>query len=100
MWGWKTVERRIATGVTLDQARQVIRDHGFSEQVVNPGHVLCRRGGEQLTRKAENFPLELAIAEADSGLFLQLRYNGFVLFDTGDLETLASEMVERITGVR
>ncbi len=99
MWGWKAVDRHITAGVTLDQARQLIRERGFSENVVNPGYVIFKREGTQFTFKGERFPLELVIAQADSGLFLQLRYDTFVLFDDEDLEKLADDIVEGIAGV-
>ena len=41
-------------------------------------------------------PLELAIAEADTGLFLQIRYDTFVLADTGDLQRVADDLAAKL----
>ena len=40
--------------------------------------------------------MELAIAKSDRGLFIQLRYEHFVLFDTGDLKSVADEIAEAL----
>ncbi|OMQ16529.1 hypothetical protein A7K94_0201855 [Modestobacter sp. VKM Ac-2676] len=54
--------------------------------------VLLHRSGTQLTLRGAEFPLELALAEGGEGLFLQLRYDTFVLADTGDLDRLADDL--------
>lgn len=96
MWGWKTVERQLSPSVSLDEARDILIREGFSEHVKNPSHVIMRRSGTQLAVSGEKFPIELVIAEAESGLFLQLRYDTFVLFDTGDLGQLADSLAEKL----
>ncbi len=92
MWGWKTVERQVNPSVSIDEARNIAVQNGFAEHIKNPSHVVLKRSGTQLTTSGEKIPLELAIAEADEGLFLQLRYDTFVLFDTGDLDKLADDL--------
>jgi len=47
--------------------------------------------------KGEAIPIELVLAEARQGLFIQLRYNTFALFDTGDLGRLADALAERLS---
>ena len=96
MWGWKTVERRINPSVSFDEARDIAVENGFAEHIKNPTHVVLKRSGTQLTASAEKIPLELAIAEADEGLFLQLRYDTFVLGDTGDLGKLADDLAAKL----
>lgn len=96
MWGWKTVGRQVSPSVSLDEACDILRREGFSEHVKNPGHVIMKRSGTSLTVFGEEIPIELAIAEAESGLFLQLRYDAFVLLDTGDLAQLADSLAENL----
>ena len=96
MRGWKTVERQVSRSVSLDEARDIAIREGFSEHVKNPSHVIMKRSGTQLTASGEKVPLELAIAKADVGLFLQLRYDTFVLFDTGDLDKVADDLASRL----
>ena len=96
MWGWKTVERQVNPSVGLAEARDIVVQEGFTEHVKNPSHIVFKRSGTTLTVSGEKAPLEMAIAEADDGLFLQLRYDAFMAFDTGDLDRLADELVARL----
>ncbi len=97
MWGWKAVQRTISSSVSLEKAREILKDCGFIANVENPTHIILKRPGTQLTVKGESVPIELALAKAESGLFLQLRYDTFVLFDTGDLDRLADELSAKLT---
>ena len=96
MWGWKTVERKINHSVSVDEARDIAVQNGFVEHIKNPSHVVLKRSGTQLTTSGDKLPLELAIAEADEGLFLQLRYDTFVLGDSGDLDKLADDLAAKL----
>lgn len=97
MKGWAPVERHIPDAVELAEAKRILEHHGFSVRVDNPEHAIFRRSGTQLSISGEDFPLEVAVAQADHGLFLQVRYDTFVLFDTGDLERFADELVAEVT---
>ncbi|MDH2391216.1 hypothetical protein QCN29_21000 [Streptomyces sp. HNM0663] len=97
MHGWKTVERAIPGPVLIDQAVARATNLGFTVHARQPGHVVLHRAGTQLTVRGDRFPLELTIAEAEDGLFLRLRYNTFVLFDTGDLERVADDLASAMT---
>lgn len=96
MWGWKTVERQVNPSVSIEEARNIAVQNGFVEHIKNPSHVVLKRSGTQLTASIEKVPLELAIAEAEEGLFLQLRYDTFVLGDTGDLDNLADDLAAKL----
>lgn len=98
MRGWKTVERTIPGPVLIDLAVSRVTDLGFAVHARQPGHVVLHRAGTQKTARGERFPLELTIAEAEDGLFLRLRYDTFVLFDTGDLERLADDLADAMAG--
>ena len=51
---------------------------------------------DEVCSKGRNLPLELAIAESGRGLFIQLRYETFLLFDTGDLNEIAGEIAAEL----
>ncbi|MCO6043586.1 hypothetical protein NG895_06675 [Aeoliella sp. ICT_H6.2] len=97
MWGWKTADRTIEPSVSFDEAKQIVQQAGFELVVSNPSHAVLKRAGTesgwtQFAPEGENLPLELAIAQSERGLFVQLRYEHFVLFDTGDLDRVADEV--------
>ena len=96
MWGWKTVEKTIEPSVSLSQALAILKSEGFEERVSNESHVILDRKGTELTTQGARFPMELAVATKGKGLFLQLRYDGFVLFDTGDLQQLGDELASKL----
>ena len=96
--GWSAVERTVDEPVLLDTAVERVEAMGFEQVVGNPGHVVLKRGGTQWTLRGERFPLELTLAESDDGVFLQLRYDTFAAFDTGDLEKLADKLVSTVRG--
>ena len=96
MWGWKAVERRIEPSVSLEQAKTTMKEEGFADHITNPEHVIFKRAGRRFPLKGERAYLEVALAKAEAGLFLQARYDMFMLFDTGDLEKLADELVEKL----
>lgn len=98
MKGWNAVERTVEEPILLDTAVERVGTTGFEPVVRNPGHVVLKREGTQFTTRGERVPLELAVAESDEGVFLQLRYDTFVAFDTGDLEQLADELVSVVRG--
>ena len=96
MWGWKAVERQVSPSVSLDEARGILSHEDFSEHVKNQSHVIMKRCGTWFTVSGEKLPIELAIAETETGLFLQLRYDTLVLYDTGDLGWLADSLAEKL----
>jgi hypothetical protein len=98
MRGWKTVEKKIDTSVSLGEARAILREAGFREHVVNPEHFIFKRSGTQLTFKGERAPIDVAVAKTESGLFLQAKYDTFVLFDTGDLAKVADDLAAKLLG--
>ena len=96
MWGWKAVERMIEPSVTWEEAHLILKEAGFMEHVANPEHAIFRRDGTQLTTEGEKLPFEVALAKTETGLFLQARYDAFVLFDTGDLEKIADGLAAKL----
>ncbi len=97
MWGWKTVERLIEPSVSFEEGKVLLQEQGFRLHASNPTHAVFKSEGSEnpwtkLMPKGENVPIELAIAETNAGLYLQLRYETFCLFDTGDLPRFADEL--------
>ena len=98
MWGWKTVERLVEPSVSFEDGKVVLQEQGFRLHASNPAHAVFKSEGSQnpwttLAPKGENVPIELAIAATEGGLYLQVRYETFCLFDTGDLPRFADELV-------
>lgn len=96
MLGWKPVVRNL-DGIDLEDATTAMLRQGFVEYDRGDGYAVLKKSGTQLTTKGENFALEAALAQPDDGVELQIRYDGFVLFDTGDLEAAADRIVRVIT---
>ncbi len=90
--GWKAAERKIEPSIPLEQAETILKEAGFIEHIANPEHAVFKRVGTQATLKGEKASLEVALAKTEAGLFLQARYDTFVLFDTGDLEKFADDL--------
>ena len=97
MWGWKAIETKIDTSVSLEQAKEILEEAGFKERNVNPEYVFFKRKGTQFALKGEKMPIELFIGNTDAGMFLKLRYDSFVLFDTGDLAQIADDLVSKLS---
>ncbi|GAA4903577.1 hypothetical protein [Streptomonospora salina] len=98
MHGWTTVERTLPGPTLIDPAVARAANLGFVEHTRQPGHAVLRRNGTQAAFRGDRLPVELTVAEAEDGLLLRLRYNAFVLFDTGDLARLADEIAAAVTG--
>lgn len=98
MWGWKTLERQIASGLTQDEVRETMREEGFLERLVNGDLSIFNRCGTVFTMQGEKMPLEASLSRGERGLLLQLRYNTWVIFDTGDLCRVADRLAVRLAG--
>lgn len=96
MWGWKTVERRVKPSVNWKQINAVMEQKGFTKRIANPEHAIFQKKGTQFTMKGEKFDIEVTFATAETGLFLQARYDTGVLFDTGDLEKFVDALVAQL----
>jgi hypothetical protein len=102
MWGWKTADRLVEPSVSFDEAKRIVQAEGFELRTSNPKHCIFKRLGTEsgwtaLAPGGESVSLELALAEADRGLFVQLRYDHFVLFDTGDLNEIADAIASKLS---
>lgn len=97
MLGWKPVVREL-DGVSLAGAKDAMLRQGFVEHDVGEGYAILKKSGTGLTTKAHKAALEAALADEEGGLELQVRYDSFVLFDTGDLQDEADRIVRVING--
>ena len=101
MWGWKAVERLVEPSVSFGDGKRILQQGGFQLHVSAPAYAVFRSSGTQnpwrtLAPEGRDVPLELALAQVHSGLYFQLRYGTFALFDTGDLDRLANEIAGRL----
>lgn len=94
--GWQPVERWVHGPVLIDQAVQRVQALGFEVRIHNPEHVEMHRDGTQWTLRGERFPLDLTLSESEEGIFIQLRYAGLVLADTGDLGEVADQVATAV----
>ena len=94
--GWKAAERKIEPSIPLEQAKTILKEAGFIEHIANPEHAIFKRAGTQATLKGGKCYLEVTIAKTETGLFLQARYDTFVLFDTGDLDKFADDLSTKL----
>lgn len=96
MLGWKPAVRNLE-GVTLDDATAAMLRQGFVEYDRGDGYAVLKKDGTQFAVKGERFASEAALAQQGDDVELQLRYDGFVLFDTGDLDEAADRIARVIT---
>lgn len=96
MWGWKSIERSVATGAGLDSARAILVDRGYEVSKETDGVLFMKKPGTQFALQGQKMPVEIAVATSSDGLFLQARYASFVLFDTGDLESHLNDIINDI----
>lgn len=96
MLGWKPAVRQVS-GVSLQAAKEGLMRQGFQEYDEGRDHVILKRPGTELTSKAHKLALEAALARQGEAVELQLRYDTFVFFDTGDLDDEA-DRVARVLG--
>ncbi len=97
MLGWKIVARKVDSSVSFEKARDIMKSIGFEEHVANPDHAVFKKSGTSMTISAKKIPLEVAMTRAESGLHLQVGYDAFVLFDTGDLEKIADDLAAQLS---
>lgn len=96
MLGWKPAVRNL-DGVTLDDAAAAMLRQGYVEYDRGEGYTVLKKGGTQLAVNGEKFATEAALAQQGDGVELQLRYDTFALFDTGDLQEAADRIARVIT---
>lgn len=95
MLGWKPAVRNLE-GVTLEDATAAMLRQGFLEYDRGDGYAVLKKGGTQFAAQGEKFASEAALAQQGDDVELQIRYDGFVLFDTGDLEAAADRIARVI----
>jgi len=103
MRGWKTAQRIVDPSVTFERSKEILQEQGFQLRVSNPSHAIFKSEGTKspwtsVAPEGDDVPVEVAVAEGHNGLHLQLRYDTFVLFDTGDLDRFADDLAELLSG--
>lgn len=102
MWGWKAAERLVEPSISFEEAKRILLEQGFQLHASHPAYAVFKSTGTEnpwtaLAPSGRDVPIELAVASSHSGLCLHLRYETFVLFDTGDLESLADEIARLLS---
>ncbi len=95
--GWATAEREIE-GALVDQVVERASGIGFTPITRDVGQTVLRRGGAHLAARSSSMPLELTLSETEEGVRARLRYDTFVVFDTGDLEELLDRLIPELSG--
>lgn len=87
----KPAVRRLGS-VELVDAIETLRNHGFHEHDHATGRAVLKRPGARFSPRAHQRPLEAVLSPGEAGLELELRYDVFVGFDTGDLDDQADRL--------
>ena len=98
MRGWKPVERTVNTGNSLAEAQKRLENDGFVRYFGNTEHVILKRDGKKFTLNGRKVPVEVAMSNTEDGIFVRVRYDITVWFDTGDLRKLTDNMAAKISG--
>ena len=71
--------------------------YGYFIHTENDEKLVLRKSGTEFTTSGEKFPKELSISFNNTGTEISLKYDTFVLFDTGDLQEELDLISNRIT---
>lgn len=95
MKGWLATKGKIYT-CSLEQSVLFFKKEGF--EVIDQGdnHVEFERKGTEFTLKGSKLPLHLLAIKESEYIKLYLRYATFALCDSGDLEKLMKEYIDKL----
>lgn len=91
----KPAVRRLGP-VELDHAVETLRNHGFHEHDHAAGRAVLKKPGARFSPRAHQRPFEAVLSSGQDGLELELRYDVFVAFDTGDLDEQADRLARAL----
>lgn len=95
MLGWKSVQETIEN-ITLNEMKMYLRQERFVLKEEGEYYAVLQRKGTELTVEGKKLPLEVALIQEANHIKIHLRYNTFVLFDTGDLKKELDLIIKRI----
>jgi len=95
MLGWMPVKRKI-DGVNFPKVKDRILSIGYNEFDVQAGYTVFKKSGTSMSTDIQKIPLKLKLMQVDASIGIELRYDCFCLFDTGDLKGEADKIVEFI----
>lgn len=78
--------------VTASQAAQTLRRFGFHDHEPDAERIVMKKPGLRFSPRAHQRPMEATLVPHEDGIELTLRYDAFVVFDTGDLEEHADRL--------
>lgn len=93
MWGWKAVRRRVEH-LQLGEAADTLVDEGLDAEQRGHDYVRLKRRGKRSAPTGGRAPLDVKLVAkpADDGVEMQVAYDKFVVFDTGDLKREADRL--------
>ncbi len=95
MLGWKTINSTVEK-VDFEDAKNSIISQGFELLTDEDNCSILKKSGTTLTLKGSKAPQKLWLVKRDDGVEVQLKYDVFVLFDTGDLQLELERLTEVI----
>ncbi len=87
---------RTLPDVELDRAVESLHRHGFHAHDEHDDRRVMKKPGLRFAFKAHQRPMEAVLVPRGGELRLELRYDVFVAFDTGDLEAQADRLAKAI----
>ena len=87
----KPAVRRLGS-VELGDAVETLRNYGFHEHDHAADRTVLKKPGARFSPRVHQKPFEAVLSPGEGGLELELRYDVFVAFDTGDLDDQADRL--------
>lgn len=95
MKGWLPIKGKV-NNKSLERVVEYFEQKEFQIKEKHSNHIEFERDGKQLTFRGEEFPLHLLAIREDEYVQLHLRYAGFAISDTGDLDKLMRRFVNEL----
>ncbi len=95
MLGWNSVKGTV-DNISLEDVKMFLRQEKFVINEEGEHFAVLQRKGTQLTVNGSKFSLEAALTVEHDNIIIHLRYNTFVLFDTGDLKKELDVLISKL----
>lgn len=98
MWAWKAVSRRLER-VGLAEATRALADEGFDIYKRGEDYALLKRSGKRRAGTGREAPLDVKLFRdpVEESIEMQVAYDKFAVFDTGDLRKEADRLRNVLT---
>jgi len=95
MLGWKSVSETLKN-TSIEDAKMFLRQERYIIKNEGEQFAVLLRKGTQFTIEGKKVSLEVALVQENTSVIITLRYDTFVLFDTGDLQDELTGLCQRI----